>query len=491
MKWFVAIFSFWSALAYGEQAVGNGGHGVKCSGNGSDTYVVLDLFEARAAGLPIDLGPDTASVQEKVDIALDRLERLDFSRAERYRAQARAFLRNSEMLTEIPITNDYGHIELPGSCEIVQIAAQFEPRFPGDLVYAVNEDLWNTIDNDSKAALILHEIAYGESLGYGARSSDEIRKFIGALISTDFAGLDVDDYLLIVRRARLIGASAIFKSLTTSYGGEILSEGRFLYSFGRDGIKRFDPLKQQIKSIYKGDVWSAQLVNGFIYAKTAKGPILKITPDGSAEPTVLPFESAQLFCGHFSIISNTFYIVTCAYKKRSELWAYDLGTFKGVKLAEMSDAPAQIVGSSSNKLLINVSTAHDVNDLYLVNIDGSGLKKLDTFSAISSAEIQDGSVFVLGAMSRDVAGIYEIPENATQARLLVESRGRIAMQAQQGSVYALIGTSLYRIGMKDHVQRYLGELPSTTPIYVIGEHVYGWWIDNGFGKLYDFYKSIY
>lgn len=63
----------------------------------------------------------------------------------------------------------------PRGCKIEQIAIQKEPAFPEDKRFTVSKDLWDLLDEDNKAGLVLHEIIYREALLYGHEDSVNAR----------------------------------------------------------------------------------------------------------------------------------------------------------------------------------------------------------------------------------------------------------------------------------------------------------------------------
>lgn len=205
MKTLIALLSLFSAPVLAQQAVGNGGHGVRCTSGSTTSYDSLDLFEARAAALPVDLGAPDLTVDEKLDIALGRLRRLDVAAYERFAPKAHTFMTYVLRLPDAPVTADEGPVSLPSTCELIQVIAQYEPRFPGDLAFVIDEDHWAALDNDAKATLILHETLYHDAIEHGATNSAGVRQFVGQLIASTFATIDLERYLELARAASLVG----------------------------------------------------------------------------------------------------------------------------------------------------------------------------------------------------------------------------------------------------------------------------------------------
>ncbi|QDK46932.1 hypothetical protein DOM22_18095 [Bdellovibrio sp. ZAP7] len=81
--------------------------------------------------------------------------------------------------------NDSGLSFVPEGCSLKQLAIQQQPIFEQDSRYFISGSLWNKMDGQGKAVLILHEIIYRYALEHGAatKSSVPIRYFNSLLIS--------------------------------------------------------------------------------------------------------------------------------------------------------------------------------------------------------------------------------------------------------------------------------------------------------------------
>jgi hypothetical protein len=110
---------FWVSLtAFGRAGgneVGNGGGGVACSASATApaTLRLLDYYVAeQTLGLTLDLGDASLTEAEKVELALNRLERLDPARTKRYRGEAASFFANTVFVDKalLPDTKDFGEV---------------------------------------------------------------------------------------------------------------------------------------------------------------------------------------------------------------------------------------------------------------------------------------------------------------------------------------------------------------------------------------------
>lgn len=146
---------------------GNGGGGIVCRNNGAITSVTtLDVYEAAFREINLDFGPEQSTPLGYVNFVLDRLKRLDPQAAESYRALANKFFdadtsRFKPGIT-LPFTEDTGPVAPPVGCALEQIVLQMKPAVPEDRLFTVNKDLFDRLDSQNKAALILHEVIYHE-----------------------------------------------------------------------------------------------------------------------------------------------------------------------------------------------------------------------------------------------------------------------------------------------------------------------------------------
>ncbi len=188
----ILIGLIFSPLAFpGGEYIGNGGDVLECRENGRFTSIeLLDFFEARFMGRPytIDLGEESLSVSEKVGIFLERIDRVDPERGERYRNFWSVFFDEAQIepmdLIDIP---DSGHIGVPYGCEIKQSAIHREPIRRTDKRYFIDQTLWDLLDNTNKAGLIIHEIVYREAYNLGHRNSLTVRDFVSWVTSREFS----------------------------------------------------------------------------------------------------------------------------------------------------------------------------------------------------------------------------------------------------------------------------------------------------------------
>ena len=163
---FTAALGLLPCLASAGNDVGNGGNAVVCRNtNGSiRSAELLDFYEARRMrGILPQLGSADLPVEVKLSIALSSFEKKSPFLAAYLNERASAFSNEALFLDGAalePIPDSH-HLAHPVGCDVEQLAIQRVPTFPEDKRYTVNNDIWMSLDNDSKAGLILHEVLYG------------------------------------------------------------------------------------------------------------------------------------------------------------------------------------------------------------------------------------------------------------------------------------------------------------------------------------------
>ena len=153
---------------------GNGGFGLDCGGK----VQLLDLYEAQARyKYNVNLGPANLSVDQKFEIMMKRLDRINSRLADRYREQYKNLWSMAEILmsakiiknddtlvaSEIAYELDVGTTIYPENCSLIPLARNVMDNTLDKNIYFIGK-YWNKIDNDNKAALILHELMYFDFL---------------------------------------------------------------------------------------------------------------------------------------------------------------------------------------------------------------------------------------------------------------------------------------------------------------------------------------
>lgn len=230
MKLLIVTASFFCFTAYASTEVRNGGDAVVCKKAENSTALVLDQYEAsNLFGLTIDLGDENLAVEEKVKIAINRLEKISPLRHKAYKNFAQSFMTEAQFIKDAKFKNvdDSEHILIPNGCTIEQAAVQIAPKYPGAKRYFIDNDIWQLMSNTSKAGLIIHEIVYREALDH--KDSRAVR-YIGSVISSVYAETYNENTFREMLKAyefKLMDVGGIgFKEYSHSFlGGEIAAIG--------------------------------------------------------------------------------------------------------------------------------------------------------------------------------------------------------------------------------------------------------------------------
>jgi hypothetical protein len=187
-------------ISFGGGSTG-GGDAVVCRDQGGKVKSIqfYDVYEAvEINGLNLNFGQAGLDYHQILDIAFQRIGKLNPSRAAKYRAQAEKFESDvhwveNKKLIDIP---DEGIGYVPDDCDIEQLAIQNMNVYQGKR-YLVNKTFFDRLAPAHQAAFILHEVIYTE---YGpGKTSVEVRKFNSLIWSNGLAPMKLADYLESIR----------------------------------------------------------------------------------------------------------------------------------------------------------------------------------------------------------------------------------------------------------------------------------------------------
>jgi hypothetical protein len=175
---FTALAVLWLGNAQaGGNSVGNGGFAVVCDGK---RPVTLDHWEViRSQSNDWNLGPASYSWKRKVNLVAHRMTEFNARMAD----DLSAFIESHELKFVddftcndklIPIAIDYGRLKqiIPPNCRLLPAGTNIkncQEHQAGEQVVLIKKDVFSSMDEDSKAALILHEFFYKM---YSSLSSD-------------------------------------------------------------------------------------------------------------------------------------------------------------------------------------------------------------------------------------------------------------------------------------------------------------------------------
>ncbi|OFZ47620.1 MAG: hypothetical protein A2381_09615 [Bdellovibrionales bacterium RIFOXYB1_FULL_37_110] len=197
------LTSFCSFAALDGQGTGNGGDVLVCKNPDSSiqSIILYDFYEAKFRhDITLDLDDNSTSLNDKVTSIINKIKRLNPTRATLYEKWWNEFqlpentLFTSDTLSDIP---DTGEVTYPANCEIVQAAHQKKP-FSGERRYKIRKDLWDQMDNANKAGLVIHELIYREAKeenAYVHLNSKRVRYLNATFFSNEFNDYTIDKYL--------------------------------------------------------------------------------------------------------------------------------------------------------------------------------------------------------------------------------------------------------------------------------------------------------
>lgn len=214
--WMKLALALWGGImplvAQAGNEAGNGGDVVICyEGKEIVSAKLLDFHEAEVMRpeLVAKLGPSNLTPIEKVVRAFQRLSVLDEKRTKEYNAAAAKFFTNTRFVKGVVLEDipDSGYVPIGKSCKVEQIAIQKQPVFPEDRLYTISRELWDLLDNDHRAGLMIHEIVYGEAIRLGHKNSIKARYFTELIASEKLETMEPEEYARLI--ALIMGDSPL------------------------------------------------------------------------------------------------------------------------------------------------------------------------------------------------------------------------------------------------------------------------------------------
>lgn len=170
----------------------NGGNVIVCGNN----VELLDYYEARLTGKKLQFDPGLTTYKDKLNHLFERWKEVAPKRMKLYSEWLNEFESDAGIYPgiEIPEIQDTGTVAIPSGCKMIPAAFQRrdEDIFPGEKRYVINKDLWDLMDANQKAGLVLHELIYREAIKNVHETSLQTRYFNGFL-STEVTP-DIEKY---------------------------------------------------------------------------------------------------------------------------------------------------------------------------------------------------------------------------------------------------------------------------------------------------------
>lgn len=202
-KIILSLFIIQLAQAYSTgNEVGNGGDVVLCKK--PFTIEMLDLYEARKR---FKISKDNRPYREIINSIIHKLSTIDEDRSNYIKSEFASFIKKSSFEKNAKLINieDSKHFSLPKdkSCSLEQIAIKRKEVLPNDSKFIINNDLWEKLDQQNKAALILHEIIYDYFTHLGENNSIKARYYVGYLFNSDLKLVEKSSYRKMIKELKI------------------------------------------------------------------------------------------------------------------------------------------------------------------------------------------------------------------------------------------------------------------------------------------------
>lgn len=167
-------FVFLQQPAQAGHDVANGGNAVVCyADQNKQNMVSVQLFDywesdqLRPELGNLDLGSESLSVKDKVNLFIKKVSFFDYKRAVKYKAYSEILLNDLSqyIVNDItgPLIDDDHSTAIPAApCYKEQFAIQIRNPAPGERRFKISARLFNSslANNDTKAGILIHEIVY-------------------------------------------------------------------------------------------------------------------------------------------------------------------------------------------------------------------------------------------------------------------------------------------------------------------------------------------
>jgi hypothetical protein len=192
-------------FAFAQNRVGNGGDSVVCREIASTgkirQAVLLDLYEAE---LPL---PATKKKHDELlKNVFEKLQSVSPEQAELYRRRGEEIPKEIKYVSgsQLADVDDSKHLIRPTEkgCKIEQAAIRKNLSLD-EKRFLVSQQIWDKMDENSKAGLLLHEIVYEHLWKLGEEDSVKTRHLVSYYLSKDFQKTTKDEYWKRIQKLKL------------------------------------------------------------------------------------------------------------------------------------------------------------------------------------------------------------------------------------------------------------------------------------------------
>jgi hypothetical protein len=256
MKSFILLTAFvvLSVAEYsfaGVKVIGNGGDAVVCYTDATRSTIksvqMFDYWEQEQVVKygKIDLGDANLSVQDKIQIAVNRVAKFDPELATNINKISMSLANNinSYLVTNyiLPEIEDMNPKVIPtqSNCFIEQFAIQYKDVLTGTRRFYISDKFYNSAytSNESRAGLILHEAIYRNAILTSNVSNSDGARFFNYFIATQMLNSmnleSLEDYFKIIADVGLIPTTCKIKDGFYLKQTSVYDSGRFNFCFNQ------------------------------------------------------------------------------------------------------------------------------------------------------------------------------------------------------------------------------------------------------------------
>lgn len=213
----IAILILAGADVFAGNRVGNGGNLVQCEepkGSDKKQLQLLDFYESFGMTGPdlFKLDPSKKDLNDKdiLQNRLDLLAKVAPKLADQYSRRTKTIQNEIEFKTGVSLSLAKDAVEafLPSDkgCSLKQVVIRKEQKpVDGEKRFLFDQTLWNKLNPEQKAGLMLHEIIYEHfaklesKVDREKRDSRKARKLVAKIFSKDFEKLTSGEFWLYIK----------------------------------------------------------------------------------------------------------------------------------------------------------------------------------------------------------------------------------------------------------------------------------------------------
>lgn len=207
------LFFGLKSVAGGGHVVGNGGYVLECESNGITKWFSYDLEEGIILNQLMPKYSSFKSYKEKANDVINRISKINPFRAKLYKQWLLTFETESQFLkTDMDLVNipDISVGVVPRNCSLRQAIVQISSPGINEPRYLINSTIWNQLDENQKAALVIHELIYREAISEENRhqNSVQVRKLNQWLHSGKLENMTVQNYIELIHQLQFAQVDA-------------------------------------------------------------------------------------------------------------------------------------------------------------------------------------------------------------------------------------------------------------------------------------------